>query len=341
MSSEVIVADIGGTHARFAIAQIRDAQVLRLDHQVTTKSADYASLQTAWELYAKKIDRELPNQAAIAIAAPIGADIINLTNSSWAINPTVIQEQLKLQKLTLVNDFGAVGHTVMSLSDDMFNHICGPTKPPQRDGVTTIVGPGTGLGVAHVLRKNGTYFITETEGGHIDFAPKDAIEDKLLEHLRKSHQRVSVERIASGSGLSVIYEVLASIENKPFKSVDNKSMWQLALSGEDSLASAALERFCLCLGNITGDLALAQGADNVVISGGLGNRIAPILESSGFCDRFTAKGRFRSLMQQISVTQLLYPEPGLYGAGMAFILEHETNHDMPYRNENIKVAAGS
>ncbi|MFT6008885.1 MAG: glucokinase [Parasphingorhabdus sp.] len=319
---EIVVADIGGTHARFAIATIEDGKVAGLGHEIKMKTSEHASFQIAWETYGRELGRELPQDGALAVAGPVGGEVIYFTNSSWMIRPALIPEKLKLNRFTLVNDFGAVGHAVAQMDADMFSPICGPDEPSTSDGIITVVGPGTGLGVAHILRKNGDYHVTETEGGHIDFAPLDHVEDQILAHLRKAHRRVSVERIVSGPGLAVIYQVLASMEQREARSLSDMEAWELALSGEDSLAAAAFDHFCLCLGSVTGDLALTQGATSVVMAGGLGRRIAERLPSSGFRERFIAKGRFQSKMEAMPVQQLLHEEPGLYGAAAAFIQEH-------------------
>lgn len=320
---EIIVADIGGTHARFALASITEGKIARLSDAVTMKSADHASLQIAWQAYAQELGRKLPGEGAIAVAGPVGGDVIYFTNSSWMVRPAQITEKLGLERYTLVNDFGAVGHAVASLDCNMFSPICGPDEALTDQGTICVVGPGTGLGVCHVLHSGAEYHVTETEGGHIDFAPLDPVEDKILGYLRQQHRRVSVERIASGPGLSTIYQVLAAMENREPRNLDDKALWQVALSGDDSIANAAFDRFCLCLGAVAGDLALAQGAKSVVIAGGLGRRIADRLPSSGFRERFTAKGRFQSMMEQIPVKQLLHEEPGLYGAAAAFVQEHK------------------
>jgi glucokinase len=316
---EIIVADIGGTHARFAIARIEQGRVVALDDQRTLKSADHPSLQIAWESYAEDIGRSLPKDGAIAVAGPVQGDVIYFTNSSWMIRPALIREKLGLNRHVLINDFGAVGHAAAQMDTGHFTHICGPKEPLTQNGTISVIGPGTGLGVAHILRRDGNYFVNETEGGHIDFAPLDAIEDRMLAHLREQHRRVSVERVVSGPGLRVIHGVLAEMQGQSATELSDKDLWTLALSGQDSLASAALDHFCLCLGAVTGDLALAQGAKSVVLAGGVGARIAGHLPSSGFRERFVAKGRFQSLMEGISVWQLTYEEPGLYGAAAAFL----------------------
>jgi glucokinase len=320
--TQIVVADIGGTHARFAIATLEDGQVVSLDHQAKMQSSEHASLQIAWEAYGEGLGRELPRAASIAVAAPTGGDVIYFTNSSWMVRPALIAEKLNLERYTLINDFVAVAHAVALMDETMFRPICGPEGSVYQDGVISVVGPGTGLGVAHVLRAGKQYHVTETEGGHTDFAPLDQFEDRLLAHLRNRHRRVSTERVTSGPALADIYHVLAQLEHRKAESRDDAALWQLALSGSDSLSAAAFDRFCLCLGSVTGDIALAQGAKIVVMAGGLGLRISQRLPSSGFCERFVAKGRFQSLMEQIPVVQLLHEEPGLYGAAVAFMQEH-------------------
>ena len=173
----------------------------------------------------------------------------------------------------------------------------------------------------HVLRHAGGYHVQATEGGHVDFAPLDAIEDAILARLRGRYRRVSVERIVSGPGLVEIYEALAAIEGKAVRQQDDKALWQSALAGDDSLATAAIDRFCRSLGSVTGDIALAQGGSGVVIAGGLGLRIRDVLLRSGFADRFRAKGRFEALMASLPVKIITHPQPGLFGAAAAFARE--------------------
>jgi glucokinase len=320
--TQVVAVDIGGTHARFALADVADGRVDDLADPITLKTAEYASFQTAWEAFGEQLGRPLPRAAAIAFAGPVGGDVLQLTNSHWTIRPSLIGERLHVERFSLVNDFGAVGHAVAHAGTEHFRHICGPDVEFNGTGVTTIVGPGTGLGVAHVVRAAAHYHVCATEGGHLDFAPLDAFEDGLLETLRKRYRRVSTERVVSGPGLRGIYEAFARIEGRTVDADDDKALWTAALDGSDSLAVAAFDRFCMSLGSVAGDLALAQGANAVVIAGGLGARIADHLPQSGFAQRFAAKGRFEAMMAAIPVKLITLKEPGLFGAAAAFATEH-------------------
>lgn len=320
--TQIVAIDIGGTHARFALAEVEAGRVVRLGDACTLRTAEHAGLETAWEAFGAEIGRPLPNAAAIALAGPIRGEMLKLTNNPWTIRPASIPAGLGAQRYTLVNDFGAVAHAVAQLGDAHFSHLCGPDRPLPREGVISIVGPGTGLGVAQLLRRGGEYHVIETEGGHVDFAPLDSLEDRILARLRTRHRRVSVERVASGMGLANLYEALAAIEGRGLRFRDEKALWQAALAGEDSLAAAALDRFCLSLGAVAGDIALAQGAQAVAIGGGLGLRLADRLPGSGFRDRFIAKGRFERRMDEMPVRIVTYAQPGLFGAAAAFAAEH-------------------
>ena len=321
MSRTIAVADIGGTHARFALAEIDGGKVVTLGEPVTLRTADHASFRTAWEEFCRQAGSK-PRALGMAFAGPVGGEILKLTNNPWVIRPALMEEKLGVTEFRIVNDFGAIGHAVGALGDEHFVHVCGPEGSLPREGATTIVGPGTGLGVAQLLRVGAHVHVVETEGGHVDFAPLDALEDKILVHLRRSFRRVSIERLASGPGLVNIYTALAAIEGRAVTPPEDKALWAAALDGGDALAAAALDRFCLTLGAIAGDLALAHGSNAVVIAGGLGLRLRDHLHSSGFDDRFVAKGRFERRMEAIPVRLVTHPQPGLYGAAAAFAKEH-------------------
>lgn len=318
----IAVADIGGTHARFALAEVDGGNVVSLGEVVTLKTSEHASLQTAWEDFGRTIAEPLPSAVALAIACPIQGEILKMTNNPWIIRPALVGDKLGVDAWILVNDFEAVGHAVAQADEEHFIHLCGPNVPLPATGTISIIGPGTGLGVAHILRDEKRYHVQPTEGGHIDFAPLDAIEDALLASLRARYRRVSVERVVSGPAIVEIYEALAALEGRAIQRLDDKTIWANGTSGEDSLAAAAIDRFCLSLGSVAGDIALAQGGNAVVIAGGLGFRIKDILVRSGFAERFRAKGRFEAMMDSMPVKLITHPQPGLFGAAAAFARKH-------------------
>ncbi|WP_439648895.1 glucokinase [Erythrobacter ani] len=322
-SRNIVAIDIGGTHARFAIASIEPGGAITLDETVTLQTEDHASFETAWEHYRERMGGSLPNGVAMAVAGPIDADIIRFTNNPWIIRPPMIENKLACPHSVIVNDFEAVAHATARAPAGEFLHLAGPDTALPQCGAISVLGPGTGLGVAYFHRhSDGTYRVQATEGGHGDFAPVDAIEDAILARLRKRHTRVSNERVVSGPAIADIYAALAAMEGRAVKEQSDVEIWTAGTSGKDSLASAAVDRFCLALGSVAGDIALVQGAKGVVIAGGLGYRIRETLAGSGFASRFAAKGRFSGLMASLPVKLIIHPQPGLLGAAAAFAQKH-------------------
>jgi glucokinase len=319
---QLVAVDIGGTHARFALAEVAGGKVVALGEATTLKTADHASFQLAWHEFQRLSGGTLPTAAAIAVAGPVGGDLIRFTNNPWIIRPALIPEKLGATQYIVVNDFAAVAHSVAQADDTHFLHVCGPEAALPDQGGISVVGPGTGLGVALLLRHADGYHVQPTEGGHIDYGPLDRIEDQILARLRGRHRRVSVERIVAGPGIVDIYETLAAIEGQPITQADDKALWSAGLDGSDPLAAAAVDRFCLSLGSVAGDLALAHGAKALVLAGGLGFRIRDTLVRSGFADRFRAKGRFETMMAAMPVKLITHPQPGLFGAAAAFAQAH-------------------
>lgn len=315
---EIVVADIGGTHARFALAQIEKHHVRSLGEPITLKTADHASIQLAWEDFASQIGRPLPKEAAFALACPIQGEVMQMTNNPWIIRPKFINPRLGLERHLLINDFGAVGYAVNAVGEEYLHHLAGPEEALPQEGVISIVGPGTGLGVGLVVRSGRKVQVISTEGGHLDFAPLDSIEDQILAHMRKIYRRVSYERIVSGPGIVGIYEVLAAMEGQVAVHKSDKDIWASALEGRDALAVAAMDRFCMSLGSVAGDIALAQGGKAIVIAGGLGLRLKDHLATSGFAKRLVAKGRFEGMMTKLPVKIITHPQPGLLGVAAAF-----------------------
>lgn len=315
MITELVAADIGGTHARFALAEIEDGRVLTLGEALTLESADHAGLSEAWQAFARHVGRPLPSAAALAFAFPVDNDLPELTNMPWTIDPRTLPRALGVGRHLILNDFCAIGHAAATLDPSHFLHIAGPDIPVPASGVISVVGPGTGLGVAQVIRSDGQYQVIASEGGNMDFSPHDDLDDRLMAALRRRYGHVSAERLVSGPALRDIYAVIAEAE-APY--ADDRDLWQAAFAGSDPMATAALDRFCLCFGAFAGNIALAHGANALVLAGGLGLRLRQHLPASGFAERLAAKGEYRSILEQLPVKLIAHPEPGLYGAAAAF-----------------------
>jgi glucokinase len=315
---DIVVGDIGGTHARFGLATIDDGAVTALDRIVTLHTGNYTTLEGAWDAYAAHLDHAPPLVLAMAVACPVTGEVLKLTNHSWIIDPSRIGERLGVDAFLLINDFEANGYAVSEIAQSDRRHICGPEGWLPDVGVISVVGPGTGLGVASVVCSPAGVYVAPSEGGHLEYAPTDAVESAILDYARRFYPRVSVERLVSGPGLLHIYQALAEMEGRAPTVGDDKQLWRTALDGSDTHAAAALDRFCKMLGSVTGDIALVQGASAVAMVGNLANRLADRLAGPGFPERFTSKGRLTPVMERIPVTLVTHAQLGLLGAASAF-----------------------
>lgn len=313
----IVAADIGGTHARLALAELVPGERPRLGEMRKYRSRETAGLAEVWARFERDSGAPLPRAAAIAVAAPIEGDVLTFMNNDWRIDRHGIAGELGLDRLTLLNDFGAVAHSVSSMAPDDFIALAGPGDLPGH-GITTVLGPGTGLGVA-ILDRRGGVSVIETEAAHIGFCPLDPEEEELSDALTARYGRASVERVVSGPGLTDIYRFLGGGDWDPNQA---GKLWDAAIDGADALAEKALAILIRCFGAAAGDIALAHGAMGVAVTGGLANRIAHLLQGPAFEARFTAKGRYRARMLRTPVRLLTYEEPGLLGAAIAFEREH-------------------
>jgi glucokinase len=316
-ADEIVVADIGGTHARFALASL-GGKAPRLGPVTVLHTADYGDLRAAWRAFAAQLGRALPRAAAIAVAAPVRGQVFSFTNGRWRIARDGLEAVLGLDRLVVVNDFGAMAHAVACLDESELVAVSGPDRPLPPAGPISVIGPGTGLGVALAVRGARSSIVVETEGGHVAFAPLDGFEQALHTRLLTRHGRVSNERIVCGAGLGAIYDAVAAGEGAEGARLDDAELWDAAIAGTDARARAALDRFCLAYGSIAGDVALVHGAVGVALVGGLSQRMLERLRRSGFEARFVAKGRYVDYMSAIPVRLVTHPQPGLLGAAAAF-----------------------
>jgi len=315
-----LVADIGGTNARFALTDPRRASPALL-HPATLPCAEFASLQQAIEHYLTTVTAR-PQSAAIAVASPVAGDEIRLTNRAWSFSREELRERLDLSSLHTLNDFGAIAWSLPALDRADSETLHGPAAAALR-GPVTVIGPGTGLGIALLTGGPETgWQIVETEGGHASFAPQGDEEQMIARWIGARFGRVSNERLLSGAGLSRIDGALAAggnlalalDERAPLR--DPATIVAAALDGHDVTARRALARFCAVLGSVTGDAALLHGARTVMIGGGIVPRFVPFLRSSAFRERFLAKGRMAALLESVTIRVITHEAPGLLGAAM-------------------------
>ena len=319
-----LIADIGGTNARFALTDPASATPAILSPQ-SLDTARFASLQHAAEHYLADVGAR-PRRAAIAVASPVGRDEIRLTNRAWSFSQRELRASLGLRELRVLNDFGAVAWAVPGLSEGDCTPLYGPNDAALR-GPVTILGPGTGLGVAMLVGDDARgWDVVETEGGHVTYAPIGDEEQMLARWLSAQFGRASNERVLCGDGLSHIEAVLRATGGKDARTPLTLGSLPLrhpadivtaALDGHDVTARQALARFCAVLGSVAGDAALIHGARTLLIAGGIVPRFVPFLRSSAFRERFLAKGRFAAYLESVAIRVITHPHPGLLGAAVA------------------------
>ncbi|MFC4729673.1 glucokinase [Coralloluteibacterium thermophilus] len=315
--SEVLVADIGGTNARFALAG-GAVDVPRLEESTRVlATADFPSLEDAARHYLDEVGVR-PARAVFAIAGPVIDDRIRMTNCPWVMSLTDTRRALALDRLRTVNDFHAMARSVPLLRAGDLEVLGAPPAPewgaaPLPDRMCAVMGPGTGLGVAGLVVRHGRAHALETEGGHVGFAPVDALEIEVLRRLMARFGRVSTERIVCGSGLVALHRALDEIEGRPAEDLEPRDVTARAAGG-DAAAVRTVETFCGIFGSVAGDAALMLGAfGGVYLPGGLVPHLLPWLREGRFRARFAAKGRFAEVLERTPTVAVLHPQPGLLG----------------------------
>lgn len=310
-----VVADIGGTNARFALVEDIAAPTPVLQHIVGYKVADHETLAMALERYFDEVaGDERPRRAAIAVACPVLGDRVRLTNNAWQFSQAELSRLLGFEKLTVLNDFAAQALSLPHLGDHQLAHIRNVPEPDLTSDTLAVLGPGTGLGVAGLHIDGPRHTVFTSEGGHISFAAANDIEYEVMKRLNRRYDRVSYERILSGQGLRNLYEALAQIMDLPCEAYDPTDITSHALADDDALCRRTLDIFCAVLGEFAGDVALMLRARHVYLTGGIVPRFIEFLRNSAFRERFEAKGRFMDLMRRTPVSVIVEPSPGLIGA---------------------------
>lgn len=328
----VLLADIGGTNARFALADTASPSPL-LDETIRAfVVADFASLADAARHYLDTSGHagHDVDAAVFAVAGRVDGDEARITNHPWVISRQRTGQQLGFSRIDLVNDFAAQAMAVPLLQAADVKQIGGTQWQPASgtaDATYAVIGPGTGLGVAGLLLRGGIAYPLETEGGHVSFPPGTPEELQVLDRLSAQFGRVSNERLICGPGLVNIHRALSEIDGVDPGPMLPADITTRARAG-DPRCMRAVDLFCAIFGAIAGDLVLTLGAwDGVFLTGGLVPRMLDELLHSGFRQRFEHKGRFSPNMARVPSVAVLHPHAGLLGAA-AIACRHANNATM-------------
>jgi glucokinase len=308
----VLVADIGGTNARFALAEL---DTLALSEIRQVRCADHSSLEAALGDYLGNLPAR-PGRAAIAVAGPVAGTEITLTNLTWSFATSELCRRFSLKSVELLNDFAALALSLPHLSAADLHQIGGTA--PVEHAVKAVLGPGTGLGIAGLVWSGTGWVAVPGEGGHMSLGADDERQLALLERLRKGRPHLSAERALSGPGLAELYHAVAASHGLSPEALQPNDVIMRGLGAEDEIAVEALELFIGWLGRFAGDAALLLGArGGVYLGGGIAPKLLAKLSSGPFRQAFEDKGRMAAYLAPIPVYVIRAEFATLIGAAAA------------------------
>jgi glucokinase len=305
----ILIGDIGGTNARFAVIEHAGAHP---GEPRVVRTADFATIDDAIRATVIEGLSVQPRSAVIAVAGPVNGNEIPLTNCPWVVRPKAMAATVGLTDIVVLNDFEAQALAVVALGDHHVEKIGGGEALSHAGRV--VLGPGTGLGVAGLIRSGGKWIPVPGEGGHMDIGPRTPRDYQIWPHIEPLEGRVSGEQILCGRGLVNTYRAVAITEGRSPVFTTPAEITKAALDKNDTVAEEALELFVTCLGRTAGDLALvfkAQGG--VYLSGGIAQKIVPALKAGNFRAAFDDKAPHSEWMSEIPVYVITDPLGALAG----------------------------
>jgi glucokinase len=315
-----LVGDVGGTNARFAIAEVRGDKIRLRDARVLA-AADYKTSKAALSAYLEglKGDGPKPEYAVVAAAGPVVRGTVTFTNNKgWKVSDAELIKAGGLKGARVINDFTAQALALDYLKGAALKRI-GPRGVIARTGAAVIIGPGTGFGGGARVFDGAGWATVTGEGGHSSWAAAEPVEIEILKWITAKYGRASVERVLSGPGLLNLYQALGEIEGRPAPLDEPMAVTKAALAG-DGPARMALDRFCAILGAVAGDFALCFGATRgVYISGGIAPDIFDVLAASDFRKRFESKGRMSDYLKPIPTHVVVEPHAALIGSASQLV----------------------
>jgi len=310
----LLIGDIGGTNARFALA---DPDGVGFSSELTLRCADYETADDGIADYLARSGDIVPEVICLAAAGPVLDNCVRFTNNHWVIDGHELQQRFLSSSIRLMNDFEAIAYAIPILgkNDTATVGLVPSELDINAEFTLGVLGPGTGLGVGGLLRRDNGIYPIVGEGSHVGFAPENRVQFKVLKQLRQRFERVSEERLISGPGLENIYWALCEIHGEKSARLTAAEIFSRVLANKDVIAAESIQLFYEALGQIAGNLALKLGAhDGIYLAGGIVKRYPDLLKASAFRSGFENKGRYRSMMERIPTLLILHPQPGLLGA---------------------------
>lgn len=305
----ILIGDIGGTNARFAILVDSYAEPKEFPIVAT---ADFANIDDA--IQSAILDRTsiIPRSAVLAVAGPIDGDEIALTNCDWVVRPKAMSRDLGLDDIIVLNDFEAQALAVVALGAEHMVKIGGGEAEPNAGRI--VLGPGTGLGVAGLVHACHTWIPVPGEGGHVDMGPRTARDLQVFPHLEQIEGRISAEQMLCGRGLVNLYRAVARADGGKEALSTPAEITAAAIEETDAVAIEALAMFVVGLGRLAGDLALVfMSRGGVYLTGGIAQKIVPALKKPAFREAFEDKAPHSDLLKDIPVYVITHPLAALTG----------------------------
>jgi len=316
----ILAGDIGGTKTNLGLFDSSDGSLVA-QSQKSFPSKNYDGLESIVNEFMSAAGQPEIVAAAFGVAGPVVEGVSVTPNLPWLVKASSLASLLHLPSISLLNDLEATAHGIAALKMDEFTTL---NEGQQETGNAALIAAGTGLGCASLFWDGKKYVVSASEGGHMDFAPRDELETRLLQHLMSKHSHVSVERVLSGPGLFNIYDLLRSIgfaEESPeiaerLKHEDPSGVIsKAALDSQDKLCVQALDMFAGIYGAAAGNIALLlKAVSGVYIGGGIAPKIIQKLKDGVFMKAFVNKGRLSSLLQAIPVRVILNEKTALLGS---------------------------
>lgn len=308
-SFPVLVGDIGGTNARFAMVADERSPVTAFE---PVRISQFSTIEAAIEQSVLDRTTIRPASMMLAIATPLVGERFRLTNADWVIDPAAMIQRFGLREVVLLNDFAAQGLAALALSPDYLVPIGDCLAARNRPKV--VIGPGTGLGIAFVINVGGKWAVIPGEGGHIDLGPRTQREMEIWPHLSKENGRMSAESAICGRGLQNLHQAICRLEGADAPQADAAEISRRGLAGDDPAMEEAVTLFLTLLARVCGDMALLTLAyGGIYIAGGIAAKMLPGLQREWFRAEFEDKAPHESIMRAMPINVMTHPTAALEG----------------------------
>jgi glucokinase len=305
----VLVGDIGGTNGRFALLTGKDAKLISFPN---VRTAEFSNIDDAIRQVILPASSQPPKTAILAIAGPVSSDEIELTNCPWVVRPNVMMDTLGFEEVIVLNDFEAQALAVVALDKEHLEQIGGGGVDPVAGRV--VLGPGTGLGVAGLINARGIWQPIPGEGGHVDVGPRTARDQQIFPFLEAIEGRISAEQILCGRGMVSLYRAICAASGVSTQFSEPHEITAGAMVHGNRWAKETLSLFATYLGRVAGDMALVfMAKGGVYLSGGIAQKILPVLKQGEFRAAFNDKAPHSQIMSQMPVFVITHPLAAVVG----------------------------